>query len=188
MQNASQKEEAVANDSKNGFIVAVKDSYAFVESLDGEHEYFAHKSQYQDQSLQFGDHVLFDGAQFKGQWKALNVRKCEKAQVYEGDLTKTFYGVVTRPMRVYNENEQDEYCGQISRVDQLKNPAGEAANGEVFEYSFISIKHEKDFVVAGSFVKFQVGINPHTKKIRAYNVEVVREKQKVKLLSLFEIF
>ena len=177
--------EEILKSSNTGFIVTVKDSYAFVESLDGEHEFFAHKSQYQDQNLQFGDHVVFDGAQFKGQWKALNVHKCEKSQVYEGELTKPFYGVVLRPMRMYSDNtEQDEYCGLIARVDQLKNSATQAANGETFEFSFISIKYEKDFIIEGSFVKFQVGTNPHTKKRRAFNVEVVRDKQKVSSLSL----
>ena len=174
-----------------GFVVAVKESYCFIESLDGENEYFGHQSSYLDAELldqhplEMGQTVEFTAAYVNGKWKATEIRRTRGAPVamYEGELSDLCTGIVLRTIQMFN-GDQAEYCGLVARTDQLQTleidlAEAERSIEERYEFSMTSFKFLKDYIAVGDMVKFQVGTAPGTGKRRAYNVEVLRERIKV---------
>ena len=174
-----------------GFVVAVKESYCFIESLDGENEYFGHQSSYLDPELldqhplEMGQTVEFTAAYVNGKWKATEIRRTRGAPVamYEGELSDLCTGIVLRTIQMFN-GDQAEYCGLVARTDQLQTleidlAEAERSIEERYEFSMTSFKFLKDYIAVGDMVKFQVGTAPGTGKRRAYNVEVLRERIKV---------
>lgn len=167
-----------------GLIVAVKESYCFIESIDGENEYFGHQSGYLDEDLEMGQTVEFTGAFLNGKWKATDIRRTRQpAAKYEGELSDLYTGIVLRTIQMFKP-EQAEYCGLIARSDHLQTleiDLNDALNiEEKYEFSMTSFKFLKDYISVGDMVKFQVGTSPVTKKLRAYNIEVLRERIKVR--------
>lgn len=172
-----------------GFVVAVKESYCFIESIDGENEYFGHQSGYLDEDLEMGQTVDFTAAYLNGKWKATDIRRTRHTvAMYEGELSDIYTGIVLRTIQMFN-TEQAEYCGLVARTDQLQTleiDLAEAASiEERYDFSMTSFKFLKDYIAVGDMVKFQVGTSPGTRKRRAYNIEVLRERIKVSLTFLF---
>lgn len=166
-----------------GFVVAVKESYCFIESIDGENEYFGHQSGYLDEDLEMGQTVEFTAAYLNGKWKATDIRRTRQTvAMYEGELSDIYTGIVLRTIQMFNP-EQSEYTGLLARTDQLQtleiDLAEAAAIEERYDFSMTSFKFLKDYIAVGDMVKFQVGTSPGTRKRRAYNVEVLRERIKV---------
>lgn len=164
-----------------GIIVAIKESYCFIESIDGENEYFGHQSGYIDLDLEMGQTVEFVAAFLNGKWKATSIRKKNNVAKYEGELSDIYTGIVLRTIQMFNP-DQTEYPGLIARSDHLQtleiNINDAFKIDEKYEFSMTSFKFLKDYISAGDMVKFQVATSPVTKKRRAYNIEVLRERIK----------
>lgn len=165
-----------------GIIVAIKESYCFIESIDGENEYFGHQSGYVDGDLEMGQTVEFTAAFLNGKWKATNIKKKQNVAKFEGELSDIYTGIVLRTIQMFNP-DQAEYPGLIARTDQLQTLEVDISEAfkinDKYEFSMTSFKFLKDYISVGDVVKFQVAISPITKKRRAYNIEVLRERFKV---------
>lgn len=170
--------------NKDGVIVALKENYGFIESIDGENEYFFHISSYIDENGKLGQAVEFNTFFANGKWKASDVRQKQSISLYEGLLSEFYNGIVIRTIQPF-ESKQDEYTGEIARFEN-SNDTNDGLNiNDKYEFSMISCKFLKDYIAVDDIVKFQVGTNSITKKKRAFNVEVVRERTKVFLELIF---
>lgn len=164
--------------NKEGIIVALTDKYGFIESIDGENEYYFNISSYADANRKLGQPVEFSTFFSNGKWKANDVHPKQSITLYEDELSEVYNGIVVRTVEPF-ANEQSEYTGLIARFE-TSNDTNDGLNiNEKYEFSLLSCKFLKDYVSVDDIVKFQVATNSVTKKKRAYNVEVIRERVKV---------
>lgn len=177
---------------KGGIIVVLKDNYGFIESIDGEMDYYFHTSSYIDEinPCILGQFVEFDTLLLNNKWKASKVICNGNIKKHEDDLSEVFLGTVVRTLQMF-DTDQPEYTGEIVKLNQNET---QLSNGyshldqETFEFSMISLKFYKDYISIGDTVRFQVATNPVSKKKRAYNVEVIRDRIKGTVLTLQRMY
>lgn len=164
-----------------GMIVAIKNNSGFIESLDGETEYYFDFVAYQDGVPEMATLVEFTAEVSGGISKAVRIRKKSPMNVYDGILSQVHIGIVVRTVRSFN-SDQRQYTGSIGLINDVNASVIDEALklNEMYDFSLISLKYLNDYIVLGDFVKFQIGINKVTQKKRAFNIEVIRERNKVR--------
>jgi len=185
---------------QNGYICALKDSYGFIETENHETELFFHFSEYEGDSrqLELGDCVMYAETRKSEKRSAEKVCKVLSHVSKDEILPGTYDGVVTRPMRTMDP-EQDEYEGLVygsTNATKNNNNSGDddekspTTNGEhqqqqlVYRFGITSILEKKECLQAGDKVSFQLCIDSTTKKKRACNIACKRSLVRGKIESL----
>lgn len=167
---------------KTGVIIFLKDNYGFIESTDGENEYYFNINSFIEDNCKVGQSVKFNLTWLNGNMKAVNIIPTENIIKHENDLSEIFTGKVLRTMQMF-DSEQNEYTGSIVKDNKsahfLTNGLDDEQNLDKYEFSMISLKFTRDFISVGDSVRFQVATNYITKKKRAYNVEPIRDRTRV---------
>lgn len=129
------------------------------------------------------------------------VRKIQQGLIPQPEIkADLFNGVITRPVRCFNP-EQDDYAGLVTLTpDALPDLPEELPNGDdhhststnfmdrpVYEFGITSLDDKHDFLQKGDAVQFQIGlfkIDGELKE-RAMKIRAVRTKLQVnfKILS-----
>ncbi|UXI15979.1 hypothetical protein NH340_JMT01922 [Sarcoptes scabiei] len=179
--------EEIQSEKKTGVVVVLKENFGFIESFDGETEYYFQLSSYKDESkCKIGQAVEFDSIFLNDNWKAFNVVPIENfSEIHENDLSETFTGIVTQTVKIFDP-EQSEYEGLIAKVPNSNYDLSD--EHDVFPFGITSLKFPKDFISIGDPVRFQTATNCVSKKKRAFNVEPIRERQKGFIVSLQPLY
>ena len=165
--------------SNRGYIVALKETFGFIEEEDGQRELFFHYSVYDGNvdALDLGQVVEYNASLKNSKLTALSVRKALVRKQNDDVQSEILTGVVTRTVRTFNP-EQNEYTGliRVGEDDENSEPVE-------YEFSMISLFDINEFIQKGDAVKFQIGYNKSADKERAVNVKPIRTKLQVLSLS-----
>ena len=166
--------------SDRGYVVALKDTFGFIEEEDGERELFFHYSVYDGNidALELGQVVEYNASLKNGKLTAMAVRKALVRKQNDEINAEILTGVVTRTVRTFNP-EQSEYTGLIRIANDSVNSTVESNERIEYEFSMISLSDINDFIQKGDAVKFQIGLNRATDKERAVNIKAIRTKLQV---------
>ncbi|OTF71087.1 Upstream of N-ras-like protein [Euroglyphus maynei] len=176
---SSTESEEISGVKKTGIIILIKENYGFIESIDGEKEYYFHSLSFNDDNCKLGQSVEFDTLFSNGKWKAINVSAKDQIVIYEDVSSEIFTGTVVRTLQMF-DSDKEEYTGLIDKNGiEGSNGIMNGWDNAEYEFSMISLKFLKDYINVGDSVRFQVATNPVTRKQRAYNVEVIRDRLKV---------
>lgn len=162
-----------------GFIVALKDGFGFIENLAHDREVFFHFSNFDGDvaSLELGQEVEYTlGVRgSSGTCKSAENVKVLPAGTIQLNITvldEVLEGFVVRPLRCVNP-DQSQYSGLISL-----DPEGEE-NGAGYEFGITSLGNKRELLQAGDPVQFQVDSEG-----RAANVTAIRVKKKATVESI----
>nr|XP_027198717.1 cold shock domain-containing protein E1-like [Dermatophagoides pteronyssinus] len=185
---SNNESDEISGVRKTGIIILLKENYGFIESIDGENEYYFHSLSCNDDNCKLGQTVEFDTLFSNGKWKAINVSTKNELILYEDLSREIFIGTIVRTLQMF-DNDQEEYIGLIDKIGiEGDNGIMNGWDKAEYEFSMISLKFLKDFINVGDSVRFQVATNPVTKKQRAYNVEVIRDRLKGTVLTLQRLY
>lgn len=168
--------------SNRGYVVALKETFGFIEEEDGQRELFFHYSVYDGnvEVLDMGQVVEYNASLKNGKLTALSVRKALVRKQPDDVNGEPLTGVVTRTVRTFNP-EQNEYTGLIRVGDE----DDETTEPKEYEFSMISLHDINDFIQKGDAVKFHIGYNKAAEKERAVNVKPIRTQLQVRLTNTF---
>ena len=166
--------------SNRGYVVALKDTFGFIEEEDGQRELFFHYSVYDGNvdALELGQVVEYNASLKNGKLTAIAVRKALIRKQNDEIKPEVLTGVVTRTVRTFNP-EQSEYTGLIRMANDSTNSSTESVDTIEYEFSMISLSDINEFIQKGDAIKFQIGLNRAADKERAVNIKPIRTKLQV---------
>lgn len=165
-----------------GYVCALKETYGFIESEDHVREIFFHYSELDGDPnlLELGDVVQYIETKKTDKRSAEKVSKCKEIFTQEDIPSKLYNGVVIRPMRIVDP-EQEEYQGLIElQQDDANNDEKQAAttkatpNQSYYPFGITSLMEKKEALQAGDKVTFQVWYDEKSHQHRAMNVSCRR--------------
>jgi cold shock CspA family protein len=163
--------------ANRGYVVALKETFGFIEAEDGQRELFFHYSVYDGNvdTLELGQPVEYNASFKNNKLTALAVRKALSKIPADQIQSEVLTGVVTRTVRTFNP-DQNEYTGSIRVVNDSTVNSNENKCDTEYEFSVISLKDINEFIQKGDAVKFQIGFNTATQTERAVNIKPIRTK------------
>jgi cold shock CspA family protein len=162
-------------------VVALKDSFGFIETEDGQRELFFHYSVYDGNIdvLELGQVVEYNASFKNSKLTALAVRKSQSIRKQTDEVQpEVLSGVVIRTVRTFNP-EQNEYTGLIRVATDSATNSTEGDAKTEYEFSMISLQDINEFIQKGDAVKFQIGFNVAADKHRAVHIRPIRTKHQV---------
>jgi len=166
--------------SNRGYVVALKETFGFIETEDGQRELFFHYSVYDGNidTLELGQQVEYNASYKNSKLTALAVRKALSKIPADEIQSEVMTGVVTRTVRTFNP-DQNEYTGLIRVVTDSAQNSYDNKSDTHYEFSMISLNDINEFIQKGDAVKFQIGFNKASEKERAVNIKPIRTKHQV---------
>ncbi|CAG2111875.1 unnamed protein product [Medioppia subpectinata] len=164
--------------SNRGFVVALKESFGFIETEDGQRELFFHYSVYDGNVdlLELGQPVEYNASFKNSKLTALAVRKTQSIRKQTDEIQpEVLSGVIIRNVRTLNP-DQNEYTGLIRVAADSTTNSGDSEEKTEHEFSMISLYDINEFIQKGDAVKFQVGFNSAADKYRAVRIQPIRTK------------
>lgn len=183
MSRASQnnkKSEDTNGTTYQGFIAVLKETFGFIETVKHDEEVFFHFSNCigNPNSFELGQEVEYTlakrnvssgGACLPGE----NVKILEKGSIPQpAVIDKIYNGIVTRPLRCTNPNQQ-QYSGLIDCL----NDAGETVS--THELGITSLTNKRDLLQKDDYVVFKIDDSG-----RAAEVTAVRQKKRANVDSI----
>ena len=170
--------------NEKGFIVALKETYGFIEAEDGQKEVFFHYSVFNGniETVHLGQQVEYCSSFKNSKYTALAVKKANSNSLIDitsfFDIqTEVYTGNVIRTVRTFNP-EQAEYPGLIKMIC-LSNNQNEENDVNEYEFCMLSLVDIHEFIQKGDVVKFQIGISKIDQKEKAVNIKPIRTKFQV---------
>ena len=170
--------------NEKGFIVALKETYGFIEAEDGQKEVFFHYSVFNGniETVNLGQQVEYCSSFKNSKYTALAVKKTNSNSFIDitsfFDIqTEVYTGNVIRTVRTFNP-EQAEYPGLIKMIC-LSNNQNEENDVNEYEFCMLSLVDIHEFIQKGDVVKFQIGISKIDQKEKAVNIKPIRTKFQV---------
>lgn len=179
--------------NEKGFIVALKETYGFIEAEDGQKEVFFHYSVFNGniETVNLGQQVEYCSSYKNSKYTALAVKKANSNSLIDITSffeiqTEVYTGNVIRTVRTFNP-EQSEYPGLIKMIC-LSNNQNEENDVNEYEFCMLSLVDIHEFIQKGDVVKFQIGISKFDQKEKAVNIKPIRTKFQVCLfLNNFDL-
>lgn len=167
-----------------GYVVTLKESFGFIETIDHEKEIFFHYSAYDGDIADFelGDEVEFTISQKNGKISAENLRRIIRGrlptEVKEDVQPDVMEGRIFKTLSVAS-SDQSEYSGVI----QLESKDGDVID-VTYPYGIMSLVDKRDMPQKGELVRFQVAVTRDSGKKRAVKVAPVRRYVQSRIESL----